>query len=89
MSSAHLYHDSLRWRGRRPDCALLLIPRVGAVPTLEDSQYRRDNAVGVVAIGDPDDAAELVRVLAEYWADAPSSQSGTDHSFVSDSLGCC
>lgn len=73
MASAHLYRDSLRWKGRRPDCALLLIPRGGAAPILEGSQYRHDNSVGVVAVGDQDDAAELVRVLAEYWAEAPSS----------------
>lgn len=74
MASAHLYRDSLRWRGHRPHCALLLIPRGGAVPTLEDSQYRRNNSVGAVAIGDPDDAAELVRLLAECWAETPSLQ---------------
>lgn len=68
MASAHLYRDSLRWKGRHPDYALLLIPRGGAVPTLEDSQYRRDNSVGAVVIGDQDDSAELVRLLAEYWS---------------------
>jgi len=66
MSSAHIYHDSLRWKGRRPDCVLLLIPRGGAVPILEDSRYRRENAVGVVAVGDTDDATGLVRLLTEY-----------------------
>lgn len=89
MSSAHIYHDSLRWRGRRPDCALLLIPRGGAVPTLEDSQYRRKNSVGAVAIGDSDDAAELVRLLAKYWADSSSSPCSADHDRISDSLSCC
>ncbi|WP_052167752.1 DUF2357 domain-containing protein [Pseudomonas aeruginosa] len=77
MASAHLYRDSLRWRGRRPECALLLIPRGGAVPALECSQYRQDNAVGVVSVSDPNDAAELVRVLAEYWSDTPVSPQGT------------
>ena len=89
MSSAHLYHDSLRWRGRRPNCALLLIPRGGAVPILEGSQYRRDNSVGVVAIGDQDEAATLVRLLAEYWADLASSQCSADHGRISDGLSCC
>jgi hypothetical protein len=89
MASAHLYHDSLRWKGRRPDCALLLIPRGGAVPALEDSQYRRENSVGAVAVGDPNDAAELVRLLAEYWAATPASQCPADHGLVSDSLSCC
>lgn len=72
MASAHLYRDSLRWRGRRPDCALLLIPRGGAVPTLESLQYRQDNSVGVVVVDDQNSAAELVGILAEYWAATPS-----------------
>lgn len=71
MASAHLYRDSLRWRGRRPDCALLLIPRGGAVPLLESQQYRHDNSVGVVAVGDEASAVELARVLARYWVEAP------------------
>jgi len=77
MASAHLYHDSLRWKGRRPDCALLLIPRGGAVPILQEAQYRLDNSVGVVVVDDQDSAAELVGILAEYWAATPSGQSGT------------
>ena len=31
MGSAHLYHDSLRWNGCKPDIALLLIPRADQV----------------------------------------------------------
>ncbi|MEN1579724.1 DUF2357 domain-containing protein [Pseudomonas aeruginosa] len=89
MASAHLYRDSLRWRGRRPDCALLLIPRGGAVPTLEGPQYRQDNSVGVVAVSDPDGAAELVRMLAEYWAELSANAQGTEYSQVSDGIGCC
>lgn len=60
MASAHLYRDSLRWRGRRPDCALLIISRGGAVLLLESQQYRQDNSVGVVTLGDADLAANAV-----------------------------
>ena len=89
MSSAHLYHSSMRWKGRRPDCALLLIARGGAVPTLERSQYRRENVVDAVAVGDIDDATRLLRLLAEHWAATSSSQYAANHGRISDSLGCC
>lgn len=70
MESAHLYRDSLRWCGRRPDCALLLVPRGGAVPLLESQQYRQENSVGVVAVGDEASALELAQILAGYWVEA-------------------
>ncbi len=73
MESAHLYRDSLRWRGRRPDCALLLVPRGGAVPLLESQQYRQDHSVGVVAISDWASAQKLALVVASYWDEAPEN----------------
>lgn len=69
MASAHLYHDSLRWRGRRPDCVLLLIPQGGAVPLLESQQYRQENSVGVVAVCDEASALELAQILVGYWVE--------------------
>ncbi|PKH39767.1 hypothetical protein BI292_01800 [Pseudomonas sp. 43NM1] len=51
MASAHLYHDSLRWHGRKPDASALLIPRGGAVPILEKSDYQSRHGVGVWVVG--------------------------------------
>jgi hypothetical protein len=50
MTSAHLYHDSLRWKGHRPDLSVLLVPRGGGVPVLETMEYREKNGVGVVVL---------------------------------------
>ncbi len=52
MASAHLYHDSLRWGGRKPDASLLLIPRGGAVAVLEEADYRAAHGIGTWVLGD-------------------------------------
>lgn len=65
MHSAHLYRDSLRWFGRRPDCALLLVPKKGGAEKLETIEYRQEHGVGVLALGEDDDLAEVGEVLAE------------------------
>ncbi|WP_095077001.1 nuclease domain-containing protein [Pseudomonas sp. Irchel s3h17] len=52
MASAHLYHDSLSWEGRKPDASLLLIPRGGAVPTLESAEYQFAHGVGALVVRD-------------------------------------
>ncbi|HKS13532.1 MAG TPA: DUF2357 domain-containing protein [Pseudomonas sp.] len=64
MTSAHLYRDSLRWEGHRPDLALLLIPRGGGVPVLEGMEYREANGVGVAVLSVEHDG--LQEVLARY-----------------------
>lgn len=65
MESAHLYRDSLRWNGRRPDCVLLLVPRGGGVPGLENDDYRRTNGVGVVVMGGGDEAVAVINIWEE------------------------
>ena len=51
MTSAHVYHDSLRWNGRPADASLLLIPAGGAAPWLESRQFQQQEKVGVLATG--------------------------------------
>lgn len=50
MASAHLYRDCLRWKGRKPDLAVLLVPRGGGAPLLETVDYQRSYGVGVAVL---------------------------------------
>ena len=59
MASAHIYHDSLRWNGRRPLRALLLAPAGGGAPWLEEETFIGRESVGVVALS-PDDGNETL-----------------------------
>ena len=63
MESAHIYRDSLRRKGRRPDCVILLVPKGGGVAGVESDDYRYANGVGVVVMGCGDDAV----VVANIW----------------------
>ena len=65
MESAHLYHDSLRWQGRKPDAALLVIPRGGAVRHLEDIEFQQQHGVGVIVMGTQFDAEAVGKRLIE------------------------
>ena len=47
MSSAHIYRDALRWDGKRPECAVLLVPQAGGAPWLEQPEFVRRHRVGV------------------------------------------
>lgn len=49
MESAHIYHDSLRLSGRPPEAALLLLPGVPAVSTLEEPSFRARHGVGAIS----------------------------------------
>jgi hypothetical protein len=49
MSSAHIYHDSLRLGRRRPDLCLLILPGEQEVPSLEQNLFWRDNRVGALS----------------------------------------
>jgi hypothetical protein len=40
MSSAHIYRDSLRFDGRRPDLTLFLAPDVSNAEVLDSPEYR-------------------------------------------------
>lgn len=66
MQSAHLYQDALRWDGRRPDCSLLLVPRGGGAPWLEEPAFHASNRTGVHVLS-PEDGAEGLRVLLGRW----------------------
>lgn len=59
MASAHIYHDCLRWHGRKPDYSLLLVPKAGAIPALEASEFHELHGVGVLALGNVKDAEKV------------------------------
>ena len=48
MTSAHIYQDSLRIDGRRPEASFLLVPAPGGAPWLEDRAFQKEHAVGVI-----------------------------------------
>ena len=50
MASAHIYRDALRWNERRPECAVLLVPRAGGAPWLERPDFISRHRVGVCAL---------------------------------------
>ncbi|MBH4011919.1 hypothetical protein I5M47_11205 [Pseudomonas aeruginosa] len=68
MASAHIYHDSLRWFDYQPACALLLIPRGGAVEKLQSKEFWLAHGVGVAQLGSDDDAKTVVDQLEELLA---------------------
>ena len=51
MTSAHVYRDALRWYERRPERAVLLVPRGGGAPWLEQPEFISRHRVGVCALG--------------------------------------
>ena len=69
MTSAHLYHDCLRRGDKRPDFALLLVPRGGGASWLEEPDFQRLERVGV-AVFEPD-ATQIVLDQVLNWADGP------------------
>jgi hypothetical protein len=68
MESAHIYHDSLRWKGIKPDVSLLLIPRADKVMSLVSPTYHADYGVGAWQIGAESEGEalgiELKRILS-------------------------
>jgi hypothetical protein len=62
MSSAHLYHDALRWHGQLAERALLVVPAKGGAPWLEEPGFHAEHGVGVVVAG-PGELEGLVGVL--------------------------
>lgn len=67
MTSAHVYRDALRWNGRRPESAVLLVPRAGSTPWLEQPDFIRRHRVGVCALVpdiDPQGVLELLFAVA-------------------------
>lgn len=67
MESAHIYHDSLRWKGIKPDASLLLIPQADEVTLLVSPTYHADYEVGAWQVGAESEAdalgIELKRIL--------------------------
>lgn len=74
MESAHLYHDCLRWSGLRPDAVLLVIPRGGAVPVLEDQSFQASNGVGVAVMGSHEDSLEIGNRLMDLLVGSHGGQ---------------
>ncbi|HFH3882457.1 nuclease domain-containing protein [Pseudomonas aeruginosa] len=70
MASAHIYHDSLRWYGQRPSCALLLVPRAGEVEKLQSEDFWQEQGVGLAALGSDDDVDAIIRLLSRLLIDA-------------------
>lgn len=50
MSSAHIYRDALRFNGDKPELAVLLVPRTGGAPWLEQLEFISTHGVGVFAL---------------------------------------
>jgi hypothetical protein len=72
MGSAHLYHDALRYCGRSPDLALLLIPGPSGAQWLEDASFHGEHRVGATVLG-PLQATPSPEVLSGLVA-APRPQ---------------
>jgi hypothetical protein len=76
MTSAHVYRDSLRFHGRPVNLALLLVPRSGGAPWLEDPVAQHVNRVGVVALS-PDHLGDILDdVLTGALAECVASVAG-------------
>ncbi len=80
MESAHIYHDSLRWKGIKPDVSLLLIPRADEVMFLVSPTYHAAYGVGAWQVGAEleGDAlgVELKRILTAIPIAAAQLRSG-------------
>ena len=63
MASAHIYRDALRWYGRRPESAMLLVPRAGDAEWLEQPDFVERHHVGVCALGPDADPQGVLDLL--------------------------
>lgn len=66
MRSAHVYQDALRWNGQRPDCSLLLVPRAGGAPWLEDVAFHASHRTGVHVLSPDQGPDELLEMLRRW-----------------------
>lgn len=66
MRSAHLYQDALRWDRARPACSILLVPRGGGAPWLEEPNFQATHKVGVHVLA-PNSAETSLRKFLERW----------------------
>ena len=68
MASAHIYRDALRWNGRRPESAILLVPRAGDAEWLEQPDFIERHRVGVCELGMDADAQGVLDLLLAFAA---------------------
>jgi hypothetical protein len=66
MRSAHLYQDALRWDGERAICSLLVVPRSGGAPWLEEPSFHMEHRVGVHVLA-PDSSQAALGDLLDKW----------------------
>lgn len=64
MEAAHIYRDSLRWEGQRPDCTILLVPAPSQAGWLEAAEFVEQNGVGVLPFS-PGAGRERLKQLIE------------------------
>ena len=64
MASAHIYRDSLRWNQRRPEHAVLLVPRGGGAPWMEQPDFIRRHRVGVCPLSTDTDLSGISQFLS-------------------------
>ncbi|MEE8468661.1 MAG: nuclease domain-containing protein, partial [Planctomycetota bacterium] len=84
MTSAHVYHDSLRLGDRRPDSSMLMVPAGGGAPWLEERDFQEEHHVGVHVLC-PGTSAELpgpVVDLLGYGREASGSDDLSDHTGI-------
>ena len=65
MASAHVYRDALRWNGRKPESAVLLVPRPGGTPWLEQPDFINRHRVGVCAFIRDTDPQGVLQLLLD------------------------
>jgi hypothetical protein len=63
MSSAHLYRDSLRWKGLPPRASLLLVPKGSGVPWLQWENALELHGIGVHQLSAAEDVSRLAALL--------------------------
>jgi hypothetical protein len=84
MVSAHLYHDSLTWRGKRPWRALLLVPRGDQTPWLAEPDFQEEFGVGAIALIRRDRTAALRQTLVAFM----TANGGPQVSFADETGEC-
>ncbi len=72
MRSAHVYQDALRWNDRRPVASLLLIPRGGGAPWLEDPAFQTAHRVGIQVLDPAEDLTGLSIMLTRWLGLEPA-----------------
>ncbi|WP_350227805.1 DUF2357 domain-containing protein [Neptuniibacter halophilus] len=66
MASAHIYRDSIKFRGKAPSLSVLLVPANKEVPRLSDPDYLDTHGVGCLTLVNNRDAVELLKRMLRY-----------------------